>query len=176
MPPHPIETSTGPTQHRRPPPLLDEHPLATAGRADPTARPTVAGSLDWRQAVGGALIALGVVAVLIGWYGVSGTLDPAEQLPYISSGGFGGAALIAVGVTLLVAYEHTRDREALGMILDELDSLSSRIERIERSGAVGLPAAERTPGTSPDGEHDGANNGARKVASGTTRTRRRPPT
>ena len=73
-----------------------------------------------------------MVAVIIGWFGVSGTLEPGEQMPYISSGGFGGAALIAIGVTLIVSYEHVRDRDALRQVLDELE------RRGERFGLVTL--------------------------------------
>ncbi|MDP1820570.1 MAG: hypothetical protein Q8K58_11875 [Acidimicrobiales bacterium] len=110
---------------------LDEHRLLARGQAAP--RPAGApGSLDWRQTVGGALVGLGLLATAIAWYGVSGTLDPGEQMPYISSGGFGGAALIALGVTLLVGFEHVRDRAALRDLLDELDLLRTRLEALDR--------------------------------------------
>lgn len=85
-------------------------------------------TLDWRQAVGGGLIGLGMLGIVVAWFGVSGTLDPGEQMPYISSGGFGGSALIAIGVTLLVSFEHIRDREALHDVLDELDELRHRLD------------------------------------------------
>jgi len=113
---------------------LDQHPL---GR-EPLREPVVVrssrqiGTLDWRQALGLGLIALGALAVIIAWFGVSGTLDPAEQMPYISSGGFGGAALIAVGITLLSAYEHARDRAALEQVLDRLDMIEQDIDGIRR--------------------------------------------
>ena len=109
---------------------LEAHPLLERGRRAPQPQASP-GSLDWRQAVGGALVALGFIATLVAWYGVSGTLDPGEQMPYISSGGFGGAALIALGVTLLVAYEHVRDRDALRAVLEELDAVRSRLESVD---------------------------------------------
>lgn len=139
-------TRTAPLRARRPEPSFDAHPLATleaepattsrTAPAEPAARaaarPSVPGSLqslDWRQAVGGALVVLGMLGIVIAWFGVSGTLDPGEQMPYISSGGFGGAALIAVGVTMLISFEHTRDRDALAQVLDELDELRDRLDR-----------------------------------------------
>lgn len=148
-------TRTAPLRARRPEPTFESHPLGTLeaeqlpaashrGPAEPTARPargdvrsSVPGSLqslDWRQAVGGALVILGMLGIIIAWFGVSGTLDPGEQMPYISSGGFGGAALIAVGVTMLISFEHTRDRDALAQVLDELDELR---HRLDRQGAPG---------------------------------------
>lgn len=127
---------------------FDDHPLAATAHRDgpdelapralnPPTAPVPAvraatgrgslASLDWRQAVGGGLIVLGMLAIVISWFGVSGTLDPGEQMPYISSGGFGGSALIAIGVTLLISFEHSRDRDALAQVLDELDDVRRRL-------------------------------------------------
>jgi hypothetical protein len=152
-------TRSAPLRARQPAPSLDGHPLGTL-RVEPTPTPTSAASrrtadqpafgasrvlvrraaagslhsLDWRQAVGGGLVVLGMLGIIIAWFGVSGTLDPGEQMPYISSGGFGGAALIAVGVTLLISFEHSRDRDALAQVLDELDELR---QRLDSQGAAG---------------------------------------
>jgi len=140
-----MATRTAPLRARTPEASFEDHSLGTLDEAMPTsvARPsagtrqqparstTVAGSLqslDWRQAVGGALVVVGMLAIIIAWFGVSGTLDPGEQMPYISSGGFGGAALIAIGVTLLISFEHARDRDALAQVLDELDELRQRLD------------------------------------------------
>lgn len=150
-------TRTSPLRARASERSLDEHPLDTVatdpepatvaqGPASPpqvTSRAASRGSLqslDWRQAVGGALVVLGMLAIVIAWFGVSGTLDPGEQMPYISSGGFGGSALIALGVTLLISFEHSRDRDALAQVLAELDELRQRLE----------------PGTAPANGHDAA--------------------
>lgn len=138
-----------PTTRRRPlradSDEIDHHPLHS-GVTDPDhavetsvrRRPERAtlgalNTLDWRQAVGGGLIGLGMLGIVVAWFGVSGTLDPGKQMPYISSGGFGGSALIAIGVTLLVSFEHIRDREALADVLDELDELRHRLDAVQPS-------------------------------------------
>ena len=41
--------------------------------------------------------------------------------------GMAGMAL-AVGVTLLISFEHARDRDALSQVLDELDDLRHRLD------------------------------------------------
>jgi hypothetical protein len=108
---------------------IERHPLL-AGPGPAAARPLSAGplaSLDWRQALGGAFILAGVVAVMVAWFGISGTLDPGKQMPYLASGGIGGAALIALGVTLLLSFEHARDRAALAEVLDRLERLEQRL-------------------------------------------------
>jgi hypothetical protein len=48
-------------------------------------------------------IVLGAVVLFIGWQGASTTEYPAEQLPYILSGGIGGVLLVGVGATLLLS-------------------------------------------------------------------------
>jgi hypothetical protein len=71
---------------------------------------------------------LGAVALLIGWWGISGETEPWKQFPYLASGGIGGASLIALGITLLISFEHARDRAALGAVLERIDDLEARID------------------------------------------------
>ena len=55
---------------------------------------------NWDRAAAAALVLLGVVALILGWWGVSGTGVAAEQNPYLISGGLLGIALIGIGCTL----------------------------------------------------------------------------
>jgi len=117
---------------------LTAHPLETNSRegrstatnaGEPWSAPTltVGGrALDWRQAVGGGLVVIGVLAIIVGWFQISGTAEVWKQLPYVASGGIGGAALIAIGLTLIVAYEHANDRAAIARLLVRLDSFGDR--------------------------------------------------
>lgn len=57
---------------------------------------------------GMTLPVLGLVAILIGWWGASGTAYPAEQFPYLISGGVLGLGLIVAGAALFVRYSLTR--------------------------------------------------------------------
>jgi len=88
--------------------------------------------LDWRQAIGGALVAIGTIAILIAWWQISGTPYPGEQMPPLASGGIGGAALIAIGVLLLNAFEHAKDRDALAQLLERLDESEARAQQAEQ--------------------------------------------
>jgi hypothetical protein len=45
-------------------------------------------------------VAAGAAALLIGYFGVSGTLDTAEQIPYVVSGGMAGLFLLGLGALL----------------------------------------------------------------------------
>ncbi len=73
--------------------------------------------LDWRQAIGALAIVAGLVCIVGGWIGMSGTPVLSEQLTFLFSGGFGGAGLVAVGGIMLAAFEHHSDR----MVIAELD-------------------------------------------------------
>jgi len=110
---------------------------------------------DWRQAVGAVLVAFGLVALVLGWYGLSGTVHPWEQLSFLASGGLGGAALIGTGMVLFVSYEHARDRQALDRVLERLQALEAEV-RAGRSDEIvaKLAALEdlvRSDGRAPRG-------------------------
>lgn len=97
-----------------------EHPILRAGDEsllpDVEDSPTRSGGLDalnWRQVLGGGVILAGLVTLAIGWWGISGTTKTHEQLTYLLSGGLVGAALIAIGGFILIAYQHHADRLAL---------------------------------------------------------------
>lgn len=83
--------------------------------------------LDWRQVLGGAFITVGVVMLVAGWVGISGTKNTYDQLSYFLSGGLGGAASVIIGATVLVTFEHYTDRQALARVDDRLAQLESRL-------------------------------------------------
>jgi hypothetical protein len=45
----------------------------------------------------------GALLLLLGWFGVSKTSYPAEQIPYIASAGLGGLFLLGVAATLWIS-------------------------------------------------------------------------
>jgi hypothetical protein len=88
------------------------------------------------------------VTLAIGWWGISGTIKTYQQLTYLLSGGLIGAALIAVGGVVIIAYQHHADRLALieleRRIACEFDQLYAKLglvdmvipERAEDQGAA----------------------------------------
>ena len=85
-------------------------------------------------------IALGALALLLGWIGVSGTVYPAEQLPYIISGGLLGVCLIGVGAMLWLSADL---RDEWG----ELHEIAQLLERQEAAAAAEAEAARDRNGT-----------------------------
>jgi hypothetical protein len=82
--------------------------------------------LEWDRVAAWVLVVGGVVALIVGWIGVSGTAYSAEQLPYIISGGVGGVILIAVGAALWLSAD----------LRDEWHKLDRIEEAIRESGTI----------------------------------------
>lgn len=70
------------------------------------------------------LAVAGVIALVVGWVGVSTKVEVWEQMPYLISGGFGGAILVGLGIAVYVAHEHAEDRR-------QRDLLARRVEHLE---------------------------------------------
>ncbi len=112
---------------RRPPGRLDAHPLMRTAPSQPPADTPPQRSLAPQQAVGVALVLAGVVAMMLGWWGMSGTEDLLHQFSYLMSGGVIGAAVVAVGLTVLLSHEHARDRADLAEVLVRLEQIEGQM-------------------------------------------------
>src|SRR3954471_16788327 len=72
-----------------------------------------------RPVVGWVLAGLGVIAILIGYLGISRESLVARQLPYLISGGIGGIALVGAGAALVA----TEDLRRFRTRLDRLEAM-----------------------------------------------------
>lgn len=79
---------------------------------------------------------LGVVLLVLGWYGVSGQSAVAQQLPYLASATIPGAALV-IGGLVLAAAERARGRAAVD------EATARRIAELH--GLLVEPAADGEP-------------------------------
>lgn len=73
--------------------------------------------------IGVGLALIGAVMLFLGWYGVSGRPNLAEQMPYIASGTVPGAALVIAAAVLLVGASAERTAEQTNAMTSELHSL-----------------------------------------------------
>lgn len=82
-----------------------------------------------------ALVAgvVGAVALLVGYFGVSGTLDPAKQLPYLVSGGVGGLFLLGVAAALLFSADLGATRADIAELRRSVDDLRDQITELQTS-------------------------------------------
>ena len=73
----------------------------------------------------------GAAALLIGYFGVSGTLDPAKQLPYLISGGVGGLFLLGVAAALLFSADLGATRADIARLHEVVAELSDQIADLQ---------------------------------------------
>ena len=89
---------------------------------------------QWDRCGAWVCIIAGAGALLAGWIGVSSTAYPAEQLPYILSGGVAGIFLLGLGAMLWLSAD----------LRDEWNKLD-RLEQAVRQGQQIATAAEAEP-------------------------------
>ena len=95
--------------------------------------------------VAAVLLPLGVIVILLGWYGASHTPYLFEQVPYLISGGLVGLSLVLAGGLLYFGSWVARAAASQQAASDELTDLMREIrdELVTRPGA-GAPT-QRTP-------------------------------
>ena len=89
---------------------------------------------QWDRCGAWVCIIAGAGALVAGWIGVTSTAYPAEQLPYILSGGVGGIFLLGLGAMLWLSAD----------LRDEWNKLD-HIEQVVRDGQPLAAAAEAEP-------------------------------
>lgn len=87
-----------------------------------------------RLATAAALTFAGFIAIIAGWFGVSGTRVISDQLSYLASGVALGLALIGCGGGVLIADYQSEQRR-------QMDRLTDLVEALLVGGAVPGPAA-----------------------------------
>src|SRR5690606_24323397 len=98
-----------------------------------------------------ALVAgvVGAVALLIGYFGVSGTLDPGKQLPYLISGGVGGLFLLGVAAALLFSSDLGATRADIARLHQVVADLGDQIADLQASLDAASEADEPEPTPAP---------------------------
>jgi hypothetical protein len=76
-----------------------------------------------RPVLGWVLAALGGLALLLGWYGVSGQALTAKQIPYLVSGGLTGIGLLVIAAVFLATEDVRRQLDRLGEVERKVDAL-----------------------------------------------------
>jgi hypothetical protein len=122
---------------------VDERLVQLADSADGLGERRGAGRTGdrWLALAGGAGIGLGLVAIVLGWYGSAQSTLDFEQTPYLISGGLLGLALVVAGGLLYVCAWLTRlvrDNQAAHA------RTAAHQDRVER--ALAELAARRTSG------------------------------
>lgn len=108
--------------------VIDNAMVPAGARPEETPDP----ALFWRW-VGGAtrpligwgLGTVGIIVIIIGWYGVSGQALVAKQLPYLISGGLGGVALVGIGAALIGTERLRQDARRIARLEEMVEDLTA---------------------------------------------------
>ena len=94
---------------------------------------------QWDRVAAWAAFGAGGIFLLLGWFGVSDNVLPAGQLPYIISGGIGGACLIGIGAVLWLSAD----------LRDEWGELHEIARHLEAAAEPRPPTPPAMPSSSP---------------------------
>lgn len=100
---------------------------------------------------GMVLMPVGLVLVLVGYAGASGTTELSSQVPYLISGGVLGLGLTVVGAALFLRYSLGRYLRfwLLRLIYEEHTSSDRQVEALERLGEAILRGRGSQPEPGP---------------------------
>lgn len=107
---------------------------------------------QWDRVGAVVLVVAGALALLFGWLGISDALLPAEQLPYLLSGGLVGVFLLGLGATLWLSAD----------LRDEWRKLDRLEELVTGEGEAEVEDAVTTNGASADVDLASGNGGPRR--------------
>lgn len=102
----------------------------------------------WRPAAAWALVAAGLLLLVLGWYGVSGQSLTAKQLPYLVSGGLGGVGLLVLAAALLTTQDVRRQLERLERVEAQVTTLYELLVDELVPAALDSAGVVRVPGGS----------------------------
>ncbi|MEW6472003.1 MAG: hypothetical protein AB1679_07015 [Actinomycetota bacterium] len=96
---------------------------------------------QWDRVLGVGLSIAGVAALLIGWLGASRSGFPAEQIPYVISGGLLGLCLVAIGTTMWLSADLRDEWRKLDDLDDGLEQNTAALQQRETSPNAELRAS-----------------------------------
>jgi hypothetical protein len=82
---------------------------------------------QWDRTTAVVAFAAGAVALLLGWLGSSGTVYPAQQIPFVISGGLVGVVLIGVGATMWISADLRDEWRKLDELQDSLPQAETTV-------------------------------------------------
>lgn len=113
---------------------------------------------EWDRALALVMGIAGLIALLVGWLGVSDEVLPAAQIPYLASGGMLGLFLLGAGATLWLSAD----------LRDEWRKLDDVATEIHEAAEL-LAARDAQPAeSSSNGTHAPARRNGRLVAASRT--------
>ena len=95
----------------------------------------------WDRLLAVGCVVIGAVVAILGWIGISGTALAYRQLPYLISGGVGGALFVGVGLTVYLSADLQDEWRKLDSLQADLRKVIDVISEEERTQALRAAAA-----------------------------------
>jgi hypothetical protein len=86
---------------------------------------------QWDRTIAIVLGLAGLLAIYLGYRGVRDGVVPAEQIPYLASGGILGLFLLGAGATLWLSSDLRDEWRKLDTLADEVRAVGEKLERVD---------------------------------------------
>lgn len=86
---------------------------------------------QWDRTIAIVLGLAGLLAIYLGYRGVRDGVVPAEQIPYLASGGILGLFLLGAGATLWLSSDLRDEWRKLDTLADEVRAVNEKLDRID---------------------------------------------
>jgi hypothetical protein len=86
---------------------------------------------QWDRTIAIVLGLAGLLAIYLGYRGVRDGVVPAEQIPYLASGGILGLFLLGAGATLWLSADLRDEWRKLDTLADEVRAVGEKLERVD---------------------------------------------
>jgi hypothetical protein len=109
---------------------------------------------QWDRTIAIVLGLAGLLAIYLGYRGVRDGVVPAEQIPYLASGGILGLFLLGAGATLWLSSDLRDEWRKLDTLADEVRAVGEKLERVDdglEADQPQVPARRRREPLRPDG-------------------------
>jgi hypothetical protein len=99
--------------------------------------------MQWDRVLACVAMAVGLVQLVVGWLGVSGTGYVAKQVPYVVSAGLGAIVSLLIGGTLWLSADLRDEWRALDQLDDRDAAREEEMARLEDHLAAAAIAIDR---------------------------------
>lgn len=99
---------------------------------------------QWDRTLAIVLGLAGLLAIYLGYRGVRDGIIPAEQIPYLASGGILGLFLLGAGATLWLSSDLRDEWRKLDTLADEVRAVGEKLDRVDDA-----LEAEEAPAAAP---------------------------
>ena len=101
---------------------------------------------QWDRLLAVGCVVVGAIVAILGWVGISGTALAYRQLPYLISGGVGGALFVGVGLTVYLSADLQDEWRKLDSLQEDLRKVIDVINVEEHTqGVRAAPLPEDAP-------------------------------